>query len=136
MSEFWCVRRKILRHQRLCLVAGKYLEKAPQLPAPCTFPSAVSGSSWVLSAAFLRGCGPQAGFFCCLSYGHVKALRKNKVLKQWPTSPLCHLLVFVLFSCTFLFDYVVSFRSQPLVCTAPRFYFIFLYFPTQLCSEL
>ena len=55
MPELWCVRRKILRHQRLCLVAGKYLEKAPQLPTPCTFPSAVSGSSWVSFAVWVVG---------------------------------------------------------------------------------
>ena len=56
MPEFWCVRRKILRHQRLCLVAGKFLVKAPQLPAPCTFPSAVWGSSWVLLLPELWAC--------------------------------------------------------------------------------
>ena len=55
MPEFWCVRKQILRHPRLCLVAGKYLEKAPQLPTPCTFPSAVSGSSWVSFAAWVMG---------------------------------------------------------------------------------
>ena len=56
MPEFWCVRRKILRYQRLCLVAGKFLVKAPQLPAPCTFPSAVWGSSWVLLLPELWAC--------------------------------------------------------------------------------
>ena len=56
MPEFWCVRRKILRHQRLCPVAGKFLVKAPQLPAPCTFPSAAWSSSWVLLLPELRAC--------------------------------------------------------------------------------
>ena len=56
MPEFWCVRRKILRHQHLCLIAGKFSVKAPQLPAPCTFPSAVWGSSWVLLLPELWAC--------------------------------------------------------------------------------
>lgn len=126
MPEFWCVRRKILRHQCRLPCRRQILGWAPQLPAPCTFPSMVWASSWVpctfssatlawswaLSAPFLRWCRPQAGFFCCLSYGHVKVLRKNKVLKQQPTSPLCHLLGFILFSCTFLFDYVISFDTS------------------------
>ena len=56
MTEFWCVRRKILRHQCLCLVVGKFLVKVPQLPAPCTFPSAVWGSSWVLLLPELWAC--------------------------------------------------------------------------------
>ena len=56
MPEFWCVRRKILRHQHLCPVTGKFSVKAPQLPAPCTFPSAVRGSSWVLLLPELWAC--------------------------------------------------------------------------------
>ena len=51
MPEIWYVRRKILRHHRLCLAADEYLKKAPPFPAPCTFPSTVSGYSWVSFAA-------------------------------------------------------------------------------------
>ena len=127
MPDFWYVRRRNLRHQRRLPCSRQIFAGAPQLPAPCTFSSTVQASSWVpctfssaalarsqvLSAPFLQQCGPLVGFFCCLSYGHVKVLRNGFLTQLLGTAAnlssvlllrlYLHSLVF------FLFTYVVSF---------------------------
>ena len=128
MPDFWYVRRRNFRHQRRLPCRRQIFAGAPQLPAPCTFSSMVQASSWVpctfssaalarsqvLSAPFLQQCGPLVGFFCCLSYGHVKVLR-NGFLTLTPrnsSQPLLYASSSALSSssCIYLFfTYVVSF---------------------------
>ena len=127
MPDFWYVRRKNFCHQRRLPCCRQIFAGAPQLPAPYTFSSRVQAPSWVpgtfssaalaqsqvLSAPFLRRCRPLVGFFCCLSYGHVKVLR-NGFLKQHlgaaanlSSALLLRLYLHSLVS--FLFTYVISF---------------------------
>ena len=127
MPDFWHVRRRNFRHQRRLPCRRQIFAGAPQLPAPCTFSSTVQAPSWVpctfssaalaqnqvLSAPFLRRCRPLIGFFCCLSYGHVKVLRNGSPTQHLGTTanlssvllfrPYLHSLV------SFLFTYVVNF---------------------------
>ena len=108
MPEFWCVRRKILRHYHLCLVTGKFLVKAPQLPAPCTFPSAVWGSSWV-SCTFSSTVQAPSWVLRLPELWACKSIEEEKGLEA-----------------------VANLSSAP----PPRLYLIPLYLPFQLCSEL
>ena len=127
MPDFWYVRRKNFRHQRRLPCCRQIFAGVPQLPVPDTFSSTVRASSWVpctfssaalarsqaLSAPFLQRCRPLVGFFCCLSYGHVKVLRNGSLTQHLGTAAnlssvlllrlYLHSLVF------FLFTYVVSF---------------------------
>ena len=96
MPDFWHVRRKNFRHQHRLSCRRQVLVQALQLPVPGTFSSTVRTSSWVpctfsstalarsqvLSAPFLRRCRPLVGFFCCLSYGHVKELRSGSLTQH------------------------------------------------------
>ena len=122
MPELWCVRRKILRHQRLCLVAGEYLEKAPQLPTPCTFPSAVSGSSWVSFAVWVVGKWKH--------WGRIRCWSSSQPL-FWPTSSAFSYSLASFFLAMWL-ALVANLSSVLLL----GFILFFLYLPTQSCSEL
>ena len=100
MPDFWYVRRRNFRHQHRLPCRRQISTGAPQLPAPCTFSSTVQAPSWVpgtfssaalarsqmLSAPFLRRCRPLVGFFCCLSYGHVKVLRNGTLTQHLGTA--------------------------------------------------
>ena len=119
MPEFWCVRRKILRHQRLCLVAGKYLEKAPQLPIPCTFPSAVSGSSWVSFVVWVVGMWKH--------WGRTRSWSCSQPL-LWSTSS-----AFTLFSCIFLSFWLCSELWHKLI---PAFHCTLYYFFVLVIMEI
>ena len=127
MPDFWYVRRKNFRHQSRLPCRRQIFVEAPQLPVPSTFSLTVRASSWVpctfssaalarsqvLSAPFLQQHRPLVGFFCCLSYGHVKVLRNGSPTQHLGTAanlssvllfrPYLHSLV------SFLFTYVVSF---------------------------
>ena len=127
MPDFWCVRRRNFRHQRRLPCRRQIFAGAPQLPAPCTFSSAVQASSWVpctfssaalarsqvLFAPFLQRCRPHVGFFCCLSYGHVKVLRNDSLTQHLGIAAnLSSVLLFRTYLhslVSFLFTYVVSF---------------------------
>ena len=128
MPDFWYVRRRNFRHQRHLPCRRQIFTGAPQLPAPCTFSSTVQASSWVpctfssaalapsqvLSAPFLRRCRPLVGFFCCLSYGHVKVLRNGSLTQRLGTaanlSSVLLLRLYLYSLVFFLFTYVVSFN--------------------------
>ena len=128
MPDFWHVRRRNFRHQRRLPCRRQIFAGAPQLPAPCTFSSTVQASSWVpctfssaalarsqvLSAPFLRRCRPLVGFFCCLSYGHVKVLRNGTLTQHLGTaanlSSVLFLRLYLYLLVFFLFTYVVSFN--------------------------
>ena len=113
MPDFWYVRRKNFRHQRRLPCCRQLFAGAPQLPVPCTFSSAALARSQALSAPFLQRCRPLVGFFCCLSYGHVKVLRNGSLTQLLGTAanlssallPRLYLYSLVFF----LFTYVVSF---------------------------
>ena len=127
MPDFWYVRRRNFRHQRRLPCHRQIFAGAPQLPAPCIFSSTVQAPSWVpctfssaalarsqvLSAPFLQRCRPLVGFFCCLSYGHVKVLRNGSLTQHLGTATnLSSVLLFRLYLhslVSFLFIYVVSF---------------------------
>ena len=91
MPDFWYVRRRNFRHQRRLPCRRQVFAGAPytfsstvQAPSwvPCTFSSTALAQSQVLSAPFLRRCRPLVGFFCCLSYGHVKVLRSGSLTQH------------------------------------------------------
>ena len=128
MLDFWYVRRRNFRHQRRLPCRRQIFAGAPQLPAPCTFSLTVLAPSWVpgafssaalarsqvLSAPFLRRCRPLVGFFCYLSYGHVKVLRNGTLTQHLGTAANLSsvlLLRLYLYPLVFsLFTYVVSFN--------------------------
>ena len=128
MPDFWYVRGRNFRHQRRLPCWRKIFAGAPQLPTPCTFSSTVQAPSWVpdtfssaalarsqvLSAPFLRRCRPLVGFFCCLSYGHVKVLRNGPLTQHLGTaanlSSVLLLRLYLYPLVFFLFTYVVSFN--------------------------
>ena len=128
MLDFWYVRRKNFRHQRRLPCCRQIFAKAHQLPVPGTFSSTVRALSWVpctfssaalarsqaLSAPFLQRCRALVGFFCCLSYGHVKVLRSDSLTQHLGTAAnLSSVLFLRLYLCPlvfFLFTYVVSFN--------------------------
>ena len=127
MPDFWYVRRKNFRHQRRLPCCRQIFAGASQLLVPGTFSSTVPASSWVpctfssaalarsqvLSAPFLQWCRPHVGFFCCLSYGHVKILRNGFLTQLLGTAAnLSSVLLLWLYLPSlvfFLFTYVVSF---------------------------
>ena len=142
MPDFWYVRRRNFRHQHRLPCGRQISAGAPQLPAPCTFSSTVQALSWVpctfssaalaqnqvLSAPFLQHCRPLVGFFCCLSYRHVKVLRNGTLTQHFGVAAnlfsvlLLRLYLYPLVF--FLFTYVVSrnvslFQLFIVYCTIP-----------------
>lgn len=113
MPEFWCGRRKIFRHQRLCFAAGVYLEKGPPPPTPCTFPSTVSGSSWVSFAVWVVGMWKH--------WGRTKSWSCSQPL-LWSTSSasFCSLVF------SFLLGYVVSFDTNWFLLFHCTLYYFFV----------
>ena len=126
MPDFWYVRRKNFRHQRHLPCCRQIFAGAPQLPAPYTFSSTLSAGSWALCAfsltvlarsqalpaPFLQRCRALDGFFCCLSYGHVKVLRSGFLTQHLGTAASLSSVLFprlYLHSLVFLFTYVVIF---------------------------
>ena len=126
MPDFWCVRRKVLLPQRRLLFRRHDFVKAHQLPAPYTFSSTLSAGSWALCAfsstvlarsqalpaPFHQRCRALVGFFCCLSYGHVKVLQSGSLTQHLGTAANLSSMLFprlYLHSLVFLFTYVVIF---------------------------
>ena len=107
MPDFWYVRRKNFRHQRRLPCCRQIFAQAHQLSVPGTFSSTVRARSQALYAPFLQRCRPLVGFFCCLSYGHVKVLRSGSLTQHLGTaanlSSVLLLRLLSSFSCIFSF---------------------------------
>ena len=121
MPDFWYVRRMNFHHQRRLPCSRQIFAGAPQLPAPYTFSSMVQAPGWVpgtfssaaparsqvLSAPFLRWRKPFVGFFCCLSYGHVKVLRNGSLTQRLGTAAnLSSALLLRLYLCPLVYIYI------------------------------
>ena len=131
MPDFWYVKRRNFRHQRHLPCRRQIFARAPQLPAPqlpapytfsstvqapswvpCTFSSAALARSQVLSAPFLQRCMPFVGFFCCLSYGHVKVLRNGPLTQHLGTAAnLSSVLLLQLYLHSLVFFFSFHLRS-------------------------
>ena len=104
-SRFWSCQSFGMSEERIsainavCLVAGKFLRGLLNFRFP---------------APFLQRYRPLVGFFCCLSYGHVKVLRNGSLTQHLGTAANLSsvlLLRLYLYSLVFFFffTYVVSF---------------------------